>query len=502
MLHWIVETKEHSGRFRCLEQLSYYGEADMAKNILIFADGTGQAGGIRPDQCLSNVYKLYRATRIGPDSPIDPAEQVAHYEPGLGTTTDAGLIRLRVVDRLKAVAGSVAGLGISSNVVDSYEAILKHYEPGDRIYLFGFSRGAYTARSVAGVLNLCGVPTHDGTGAPLPRYGRALRAIAEEAVRKVYDHGAGKPRAEYEAEREEQALRFRRKYGSGDERRGDVHPYFIGLFDAVAALGAPTLIRMLLAGALLVAATVLSAIIALLVRTLTAWNLTWPFFVLLAALVLMSGGRYLISTFKCIRDFPQKGKFSWHLARWKSKHYDGYLDPRVNVVRHALAIDETRRDFDRVVWGSTKDHPQRIEGELERLEQYWFAGNHSDIGGSYPEDESRLSDIALYWMVEEARSVLHPILVDDSKLRLYPNIAGPQHCEVQAMLDSFPWWWPKRLRIGWPAKVRPIDPEATLHPSVLRRFELDRVLQCGVRKPYRPDGLRHHRDVAHFYGGQ
>lgn len=45
----------------------------MAKNILIFSDGTGPAGGLRPGQRLSNVYKLYRATRSGPDLPIDPS---------------------------------------------------------------------------------------------------------------------------------------------------------------------------------------------------------------------------------------------------------------------------------------------------------------------------------------------------------------------------------------------------------------------------------------------
>src|SRR3546814_12131855 len=66
------------------------------------------------------------------------------------------MVRLRLIDFLRALAGSVAGIGISTNVADCYEAILKHYRPGDRIHLFGFSRGAYTARSVAGVLNLCG----------------------------------------------------------------------------------------------------------------------------------------------------------------------------------------------------------------------------------------------------------------------------------------------------------------------------------------------------------
>ena len=52
----------------------------MPKSILIFSDGTGQIGGMRPDQRLSNIYKMYRAMRPGPDSPISPHEQVCFYE--------------------------------------------------------------------------------------------------------------------------------------------------------------------------------------------------------------------------------------------------------------------------------------------------------------------------------------------------------------------------------------------------------------------------------------
>jgi uncharacterized protein (DUF2235 family) len=58
----------------------------MPKNIVIFSDGTGQRSGLLFDENRSNIYKLYRATRCGPDSPIDPAEQIAFYEPGLGTS--------------------------------------------------------------------------------------------------------------------------------------------------------------------------------------------------------------------------------------------------------------------------------------------------------------------------------------------------------------------------------------------------------------------------------
>ena len=63
----------------------------MPKNICIFSDGTGQVGGLRPDQKLSNVYKLYRAMRPGPSSPISPADQVCFYDPGLGAGEVGGL---------------------------------------------------------------------------------------------------------------------------------------------------------------------------------------------------------------------------------------------------------------------------------------------------------------------------------------------------------------------------------------------------------------------------
>ena len=55
----------------------------MAKNIVVYSDGTGQDGGVRPEQRVSNVYKMYRASRTGPDNPIDPNEQVTFYDPGL-----------------------------------------------------------------------------------------------------------------------------------------------------------------------------------------------------------------------------------------------------------------------------------------------------------------------------------------------------------------------------------------------------------------------------------
>src|SRR5665811_1822067 len=115
----------------------------MPKNIVVYSDGTGQDGGVRPEQRISNVYKLYRASRNHPDNAIEPHQQVAFYDPGLGT--DIGATALTAPARfVQKLLGSVAGQGIKRNIADCYEFIVNHYEEGDRIFLIGFSRGAYT----------------------------------------------------------------------------------------------------------------------------------------------------------------------------------------------------------------------------------------------------------------------------------------------------------------------------------------------------------------------
>jgi uncharacterized protein (DUF2235 family) len=141
----------------------------MGKNILIFSDGTGQAGGLIPDELRSNVYKLFRATRCGPDSCIDPARQLAFYDAGLGSSADGGHLKVGWARRLYNLVSQATGLGITRNIIDCYAAIIRMWAPGDRIYLFGFSRGAYTVRCVGGVIKHCGVPTRMNDGSPLRR---------------------------------------------------------------------------------------------------------------------------------------------------------------------------------------------------------------------------------------------------------------------------------------------------------------------------------------------
>ena len=107
----------------------------MPKNIVIFSDGTGQEGGKGAN---TNIYKLYNRV-------IDrTAEQVSFYDPGLGTNW-------------RKLSGSIGGAGISRNIQECYRFIFEHYEAGDQIYLFGFSRGAATVRSLSGFIHYFGI---------------------------------------------------------------------------------------------------------------------------------------------------------------------------------------------------------------------------------------------------------------------------------------------------------------------------------------------------------
>jgi uncharacterized protein (DUF2235 family) len=478
----------------------------VPKNILVFSDGTGQAGGYMPDEARSNVYKLFRATRVGPDTSIDPKQQIAFYDGGLGSRAHGESIRLKAGRRIYNFLGKATGLGITRNIIDCYAEIIRVWQPGDRIYLFGFSRGAYTVRCVAGVLKHCGVPTAvrrpSGRVVPLKRDPHSARAIATEAVKRVYQYGSSIKGDPLRKERAERAAEFRRTYFSGDEQASNTAPYFIGVWDTVRTLGAgarwlavATCLYFLLG----IPASVLLAGLAAMV--LDGEN--FPAVFLATYLLLTIGLPVSIYIGASIR---YRGLLS--LARYRMAFYDTQLAYAVRYARQALAIDENRRQFDCVPWGEDNTRP-RAAGDASvpaRFRQMWFAGSHSDVGGSYPETESRLSDIALAWMVEEAMSLPEPILVDASVLKLYPDWAGMQHDERKAAISVAPTWLTRlafRLGLqnvyGWRLGHRRIPVDAELHPSVLTRFKLPAVLVHDHMVPYRPHALRRHWAVRGYW---
>lgn len=110
----------------------------MARRIAFCADGTWDGTGNN-----TNVYKLYKSILS------IPGEQVAYYDDGVGTDGTP----------LEHLLGGALGLGLFQKIKDGYSKIAEVYEAGDEIFLFGFSRGAYTARSLAGMIATCGLPT-------------------------------------------------------------------------------------------------------------------------------------------------------------------------------------------------------------------------------------------------------------------------------------------------------------------------------------------------------
>lgn len=199
----------------------------MARNVCIFSDGTGQAGGANPINWTS-IYRLFMATRE-----VDPARQICFYDPGLGSNPDEGEIR-GPFRRFKDLLAQATGYGITDNIIDCYAALLCAYRRGDRIFLFGFSRGAYTVRSLGGVLALCGVPggfinvlRWDGfTDAIQAREVRALAASAVKDVYMIRDRAA----------RIEAAAAFRQRHATQP-----APPFFVGVWDTVRALGLPAI---------------------------------------------------------------------------------------------------------------------------------------------------------------------------------------------------------------------------------------------------------------------
>ncbi len=174
------------------------------RNLVVAADGTWS----RPDQrdrgrnVPTNVVKFIRA--VDEDN-ADPA-QVKYYDTGVGTAQWWNKYR-----------GGIAGRGLFKNMRDAYAWITRTHRPGDRLYLAGFSRGAFTVRSLAGMLGLCGIPDDN----------EDADRLAVEAA-EIYRH----PDA---AVRRDRSAEFRTTHAC---KPGLVQ--FIGVWDTVGALGLPT----------------------------------------------------------------------------------------------------------------------------------------------------------------------------------------------------------------------------------------------------------------------
>ncbi len=285
----------------------------LNKRIVICCDGTWN----KPDSKPTNVVKMARG--IMPY--VNRHHQVVFYDQGVGTQ---GLFDKYI--------GGAFGLGVSKNILDAYRFIVHNYHPGDEIFCFGFSRGAYTVRALGGLLHTIGlIPKNE-----------------LDTLSQAYSFYRTHP-----------------KKRDHDVYTNNLRPNIamIGVWDTVGALGSPT------------------------------------------------------PLFRKITN------------RWIG-FFDTTLSEHVKHAYQALALDEKRHLFTPDLWTGSVNADQTVD-------QRWFPGVHSNIGGGYP--DSGLSDITLTWMIDKARLLglsFEPSFIKE----LNPNPDGKLYDSFStgfALLDKF-----------------------------------------------------------------
>jgi uncharacterized protein (DUF2235 family) len=344
------------------------------KRIVLCCDGTwnradqGSPGDPSPTNVVRTGYLIAKATAGNP--------QIICYDQGVGTGN--------TLDRF---SGGAFGHGLDENIFEAYRFLIANYESGDELFLFGFSRGAFTVRSIVGMIRKCGILRRSS----VEQYSAAVRLYRDD--RHPDDDG---PKA------------FRATHSVSGE--SGIPVKFIGVWDTVGALGIP-------------------------LRGLRG------------------------------------------LTRRKYQFHDTELSGIVQHAYQALAIDEHRDPFEPALWRYKPKPDQTVE-------QVWFCGVHSDVGGGYA--DRGLSDITLKWMIDKAKSAglgLDREASDAYPLR--PDARGKLHDSMTAFY-RLPGLGMDRP-IGLAAKVKgtvkaALDPTQSVHETVLQRWDAD--------PKYRPAALR------------
>lgn len=277
------------------------------RRLVLLFDGTWN----KPES-NTNVERLRRLVAPRDD---DGNAQLVNYIPGVG-----------VKPGLAHLLGGAFGYGLSDNVLDGYRWLCETWQPGDLLYLFGFSRGAYTARSLGGLIRKCGLLRCDTDG-----------SVARADVAAAYDFY----RDTQSKPDDPVAVEFRASHSIVI----DIH--FIGVWDTVGSLGIP-------------------------------------------------------------------GTASWFpYARKRYQFHDTELSKIVKYAYQALALDEHRADFAPTVWTrnpyTVKPGETLTSKKMEQIEieQRWFIGSHSDVGGGNERDGAGrrpdpLPDLPLAWLQHKA----------------------------------------------------------------------------------------------------
>jgi len=387
-----------------------YQEDRMSKNIVILSDGTAQEGGKGHD---SNVYKLYRMLEDRTD------HQIVFYDEGLGTDW-------------RKISGNAFGVGFSENLLECYRFIFDNYNAGDRLFLFGFSRGAATVRSLASFIHYFGILPKARPELIKQAYrlyknrrppksqaeGKVLEQDARRFMRRVADRGRQFVNdASYQI-----YAAWRKDIDDASKKFTHAHPNqwvsieFLGVWDTVPALG----------------------------------------FVPLAG-------------FDLILD-----RLPW----WKHSYHDFKLHQSVKNAYHALSIDDDRRWFFPTIWNEYHDETK------QKIRQVWFSGAHTDVGGGFA--EAGLSDITLEWMVQKA--LLHGLRIYLGSRKYWnfciaPDATDKYHPPRRGWGRIF---WPGTRDKIWDKKAFDSFGPPVIHDTVLERARRDPNYRPWILKNY-PD---------------
>jgi len=379
------------------------------KRIIICCDGTWN----KPDQsqekathkdtieCLkeswtrqpSNVVKITRA--ILPKT-SDGIHQVVFYDEGIGT--NAGIINHYI--------GGALGVGLTKNLLDCYRFIARNYSDGDEIYLFGFSRGAFTVRSLAGLIHRCGILPKEQIYWTKEAYEiyRLRYYESEDDVDSFFYHLLPSKIRRWLFKNKYKKLTVRNKKCVEDfnnmNKVKKVKIKFIGVWDTVGSLGIP----------------------------------------------------------------------GWRGLSKKYRFHDVKLGDHILNAYQALAIDERRRPFKPSIW-------EEKSYDEQKLEQMWFAGVHTNIGGGYKPDG--LANYALHWMVEAAKLngkglEFNDNFIDDNYG--FPKPKNESESETKYITvpeNSMTWYYylliPHRRPIGKQIKDdKQNNSQEFVHPSVFK----------------------------------
>ncbi|MEM7644592.1 MAG: DUF2235 domain-containing protein [Pseudomonadota bacterium] len=378
------------------------------KRIVILCDGTWNTASAEHP---TNVVLLSRALM-----PVDTDDipQIPIYVPGVGSGRRGVTGFGRAADR---VLGGFMGLGLMENVVEAYLHLVFLYEQGDEIFIFGFSRGAYTARSLTGLIRSTGI------------LDRSRLNLLDEAVAR-YRVGAEATHPRTEASRRFRlrvsphvmtSERDRDLYEAHAQDHGLIPPEllrlaYLGVWDTVGALGIPSRFGIS-----------------------RLWN----------------------------------KRFAFH---------DADLTSLVRAARHAVALDERRREFEPTLWTNIADLNAGHDAEAPPYQERHFPGDHGSVGGGG--DIRALSSIALTWMIEGAAreglafdgGVLAEFSREQDPFGPLRNRSAPETGLIARLMRRF-----GRDRPG-PGALE------DLHPAVLDRWAFE--AKDRDWEPYRPGSLR------------